>query len=134
MKNFLENREDYLIKRGIYLSNNAYNSKKKIDAFLRISKDKEYEINSSVSFLSDNFEDVENSILKMLNSLKNTISHLINTVSHIGKIKASYPATSSTMDISLLNLTNGNYTNTVYSDTDSGLILTSIKTTTFLEG
>ena len=133
MKEFLKNRENYIIKRGISSGKNLYNSKDKINAFLCSSENKKNEINSSVLFLSENFEDVEVSISKMLDSLKNSISHLISTVSHIGKIKASYPATSSSMDISLLNLTKGSCIDMIYSDTDSGLILKSVVTTTFLE-
>jgi len=133
MKKFLDNREDYLIGRRVDILSDIYNDKNRLESIFNMLKNRSLEVDSSISFLEENIDDIEDAIHNISTSLKNKISHLITSVRHIGKLKLSYPAVSKEGDIKLLNLTTGSYNNITYSHTDSGLILETISITTLME-
>ncbi|RLA68387.1 MAG: hypothetical protein DRQ78_00755 [Epsilonproteobacteria bacterium] len=133
MKEFLDNREDFLIERRVDLTSDLYNSRDRLESIFDILKNRSVEIDSSIEFLEENIDDVELAIRNISKSLKDKISHITTSVVHIGKLKLSYPAISKEGDIKLVDLTSGSYNDMAYSHTDSGLIMETVNITTFME-
>ena len=107
MKEFLDNREDYLITRTVDLVPDLYNSKDRLESIFSMLSNRASEIDSSIDFLAENIDGIENISNNMIESLLNKISHLTTSIIHISKLKLAYPAISKEGDIKLVDLTNG---------------------------
>jgi len=133
MKDFLENRNSFIINTRVDYVADIYNDHNKIVAIFNSLKSKSINIEDHVDFLSNNIDEIDNNIESLVKTLKNRIAYLTSAIVHIGKLKMSYPAIAKEGDIKLIDLTTGTYNDISYSHTDSGLIMDAITTTLFME-
>jgi len=133
MKDFLENRNSFIIRERVDYAADIYNDHNRMVAIFDSLKDKSADIESHIDFLSNNVDEIEDNIDNLIKTLKNRIAYLTSAIVHISKLKTSYPAIAKEGDIKLVDLTSGVYKDISYSHTDSGLIMDAITTTLFME-
>lgn len=131
MRDFLNDRADYLITRKVSFAKDLYNDKSRLEAVFLVLKNRSKDIDRSLEFLSSNIDEMENTANTIITSLKNKISYLTSSTIHLNKLKLEQAATSKEGDIKLVDLSDGEYTKTSYSHTDNGIVMTTISSTTF---
>lgn len=133
MREFLDNRDQYVIPAQVNIVADSYNETTRLRAILDALLSRAKQIEESVGFLSDNIEPVNESIDAALTLTENRISYLLSSITSLNKLKAVAPGSAKEIDVRLSDLTSGEYSNMTYSASDGGIIMSSINTLLFRE-
>lgn len=133
MKEFLENRGQYIIATQINYISDLYNDSTRMSGMLDNLHILGNQIEESATFLSERIPSIKDAVDRALTVTENRISYLLSAVSHLNKLKLAAPSSASEVDIKLIDMTSGTYSHTEYSSSDGGLIMSSINTVPFRE-
>lgn len=133
MREFLDNRDQYVIPGQVNIVADSYNETARLTAILDALLSRAQQIEESVGFLKDNIEPVGNSINAALTLTENRISYLLSSITSLNKLKAVAPGSAKEVDVKLANLTSGEYANMSYSASDGGIVMSSVNTLLFRE-
>lgn len=133
MREFLDNRDQYIIPSQVNIVADSYNETARLTAILDALLTRAGQIEESVGFLRDNIGPVEKSIDDALTLTENRISYLLSSIVSLNKLKAVAPGSAKEIDVKLSDLTLGEYSNMSYSASDGGIVMSSINTLLFRE-
>ena len=122
MKNFLNNRKNYLIISSIAIELDKFNSSFVLLNKIQQSKNIIKLFHESLFFLNSEYINIEKSINEILNSIEIKINYLLSITKYISKIKLTIPSQFSLMDIKIIELNKGYFNGLSYSQLDDGLI------------
>lgn len=125
MKNFLKNRNEYVIPGEINIKLGEYTDSSILLGTLKGLRVKSSEVERSSLFLARSSVEIEQSIDRAMTIMEARVKFLLSSVRHLNRLKLSAPSSSTLIDVKMVNMSEGDYTGTVYSSSKGGLIFAS---------
>ncbi len=131
MREFIENRGQYILDPNINISPDYQLSREKIIGILNKISDTGQAASDAVDFLENHIDEIESSINQLLDAIITRINYLSNTITSASKAYITKSATAKSIDVKILDISRGKHENMSYSVYDNGLILGITNRTTF---